>query len=102
MGSLLHWWDFALRCQLDCARHGASVAELSMRIMVSSSFAMVVQGDGQMIDERFTPDSGFKLTSWVMKITDMKQTCLGLLILCSILMISGSLMTLCNVSRASC
>jgi hypothetical protein len=31
---------------------------------------MAVQGDGQMIGERFTPASGLKLTSWTMKITD--------------------------------
>jgi hypothetical protein len=51
------------------------VAELYQGVSVNEDhglikFAMVVQGDGQMIGERFTPASGFKLTSWTMKITD--------------------------------
>jgi hypothetical protein len=60
---------------LDRALHGGSVAELYQGVSVNEDhglikFAMVVQGDGQMIGERFTPASGFKLTSWTMKITD--------------------------------
>ncbi|XP_066341709.1 uncharacterized protein [Miscanthus floridulus] len=56
---------------LDRALHGRSVSELYQGVSVIEDhgffkFAMVVQGDGQ----RFTPASGFKLTSWTMKITD--------------------------------
>ncbi|WVZ65772.1 hypothetical protein U9M48_015083 [Paspalum notatum var. saurae] len=60
---------------MDRDIHGISWSDLYQTVGVNEDhgvlkFVMVVQGDGQMIGEKFMAESGFRVSSWTLKTTE--------------------------------